>query len=151
MGKNGEAHSTMISYQTTYGKTTKYHSYGVTVDIEVASTLVDFEVIEIVDDSNPYLALLGIDWAFDMDVIINIKNHRMKFERKELRVIIPLDPTEGVRYNEPVHDYEEDDLDQIYKITVQNEEWINPTVDGWMTFDRDSSYTSNFEEELEHW
>jgi len=58
--------------------------YGVTVDIEGASTLADFEVIEIVDDSNPYLVLLGIDWAFDMDAVINIKKHKMIFERKEL-------------------------------------------------------------------
>ena len=34
---------------------------GVMVDIEGASMLADFEVIEIVDDNNPYLALLGID------------------------------------------------------------------------------------------
>lgn len=34
---------------------------GVTVDIEGASVLADFEVIEIVGDSNPYPALLGID------------------------------------------------------------------------------------------
>jgi len=33
----------------------------VTVDIEGANALADFEVIEIVDDSNPYLAFLGID------------------------------------------------------------------------------------------
>ena len=33
---------------------------GVTVDIEGASKPTDFEVIEIVDDSNPYAALLGI-------------------------------------------------------------------------------------------
>jgi len=39
---------------------------GITVDIEGARTLVDFEVIEIVDDNNPYPALLGIDWATDM-------------------------------------------------------------------------------------
>ena len=44
-----------------------------TIDIEGASTLVDFEVIEIVDDSNPYLALLGIDWATDMNGVINLK------------------------------------------------------------------------------
>jgi len=47
--------------------------YGVIVDIEGASALDDFEVIEIVEDSNPYPVLLGIDWAFDMDAIINIK------------------------------------------------------------------------------
>ena len=34
---------------------------GVTVDIEGASTQMDFEVIDIVDDSNPYPPLLGID------------------------------------------------------------------------------------------
>jgi len=34
---------------------------GVIVDIEGASTLAYFEVIEIVDDSNPYPALFGID------------------------------------------------------------------------------------------
>lgn len=39
---------------------------GVTVDIEGASMQADFEVIEIADESNPYLALLGIHWATDM-------------------------------------------------------------------------------------
>jgi len=34
---------------------------GVTVDIEGVSTQTDFEVIKIVDDNNPYPALLGID------------------------------------------------------------------------------------------
>ncbi len=46
--------------------------YSVTVDIEGASVLADLEVIEIVDDSNLYRTLLGIDWAFDMDVVINL-------------------------------------------------------------------------------
>jgi hypothetical protein len=46
---------------------------GVTVDIEGASALADFEVIEIVDDNNPYPALLGIDWATDMNGVINLK------------------------------------------------------------------------------
>jgi len=35
--------------------------YGVTIDIEGASVLANFEVIEIVDDRNPYPALLRID------------------------------------------------------------------------------------------
>ena len=44
---------------------------------------------------------------------------------------MPLDPSAGARYAEPIHDYkEEDDLDQIYKITARDEDWINPTVDG---------------------
>lgn len=105
--------------------------YGVTVDIEGESALDDFEVIEIVDDSNLYPMLLGIDWSFHMDVVINLKNHRMEFERKELMVIVPLDLTEGKRYTKPVCNYEEeDDLDQIYKIIMHDEDWINPTTDG---------------------
>jgi len=64
------------------------HLYGVMVYIEGESTLADFEVIEIVDDNNPYSMLLGLDWAFDMDVVINLKKCIMTFERKELRFII---------------------------------------------------------------
>ena len=44
---------------------------AVTIDIEGASALADFEVIEIVDDSNP--VVLGIDWATDMNGVINLK------------------------------------------------------------------------------
>ena len=55
----------------------------------------------------------------------------MIFEKKSLRVVIPLDPAEGSRYNEPVHDYEsDDDLDCIYKITASEQDWVNPTIDG---------------------
>ena len=80
----------------------------------------DFEVIEIFDDNNPYPALLGIDWAIDMNGVINLKKWTMSFERKSLQVVVPLDPVEGTRYTEPVRDYEEseDELDQIYKITA---------------------------------
>jgi len=93
---------------------------GITVDIEGASTLADFEVIEIINDNNPYPTLLRIDWATNMNGVINLKKHKMIFENKSLRVIIPLDPAEGSRYTEPVHDYESnDDLDCIYKITAR--------------------------------
>lgn len=44
---------------------------GVIVDIEGVRMLADFEVIEIVDDNNPYSALLEIDWAIDMNGVIN--------------------------------------------------------------------------------
>lgn len=57
--------------------------------------MVEFEVIEISDDSNPYLALLGIDWTIDMKGSINLKRRTMSFERKSLRVVVPLDSAEG--------------------------------------------------------
>lgn len=56
---------------------------GVTVDIEGAHDITDFEVIEIVDESNPYMVLLGIDWAFDINAVINLKECNMTFEKKE--------------------------------------------------------------------
>ena len=81
--------------------------------------LANFEVIEIVDDNNPYPALLGIDWATNMNGVINLKKHKMIFEKKSLRVVVSLDPAKGSHYTKPMRDYEsDDDLDYIYKITV---------------------------------
>ena len=92
---------------------------GITADIEGASALVDFEVIEIVDDNNPYPALLGIDWATNMNGVINIKKHKMIFEKTSLRIVVPLDPAEGSCYIDSVCDCESnDDPDCIYKITT---------------------------------
>jgi hypothetical protein len=65
------------------------------VDIDGVRTFVDFEVIEIVDDSCPYPALLGIDWAFNNSIVVDLKKRRMTFEGDVLRVIAPLDPDEG--------------------------------------------------------
>ncbi len=118
------------------------------MDIEGASTLADFEVIEIVDD--PYPALLGIDWAIDMNGLINLKKHRMIFKKKSLRVVVPLDLVEGSRYTKPVRDDEsDDDLDYIYKITTWEQHWVNPTMDGRISWERERSCTSDSDEEIE--
>lgn len=104
---------------------------GNTVDIEGASALADFEVIEIVDDSNPYPLLLGIEWATNMNGVINLKKRKMIFEKKSLHVVIPLDPTEGSCYMEPMHNYDsDDDLECIYKIIGLEKDWVNPTANG---------------------
>ena len=81
---------------------------SVPVDIDGVSTLADFEVIEIIDDSNPYPALLGIEWALNNDAVINLKNRQMNFEGKCLRVIVLLDPSQGERYIVPVRDEDQD-------------------------------------------
>jgi hypothetical protein len=73
----------------------------VIVDLYGVCTKEDFEVIEIVDDTTPYLALLGLDWVFDNRTIINLKTRKMTFESREYRVIAPLDPSEGERFVEP--------------------------------------------------
>lgn len=118
------------------------------MDIEGASTQMDFEVIEIVDDINPYPTFLGIEWATDMNGVINLKKQKMIFEKKSLHVVVPLDPTEGARYTEPVHD---DELDFIYHITAQDQDQVNPTADGRISWEHDSSYTSDSDEEIERW
>lgn len=78
------------------------HLHEVIVDIEGVCTIADFEVIEIVDDRNPYPVLLRIDWEFDMNSVINLKKCNMTFEKKEMRFIVPLDLAKGVQYTELV-------------------------------------------------
>ena len=122
---------------------------GITVDIEGARALAYFEVIEIVDEKNPYPMLLGIDWATDMNGVINLKKRKMISEKKSLRVVVPLDPSEGSRYTELVCGNDsDDDLDCIYKITAWEQDWVNPIVDGGISWERESSCTSNSDEEI---
>jgi hypothetical protein len=92
----------------------------VPMDIDGVRTFADFEVIGIVDDNCPYLELLGIDWAFNNSIVVDLKKRRVKFERDGLRVIAPLDLDDGPQYTEPIreedHAYE---LENIYKLTAR--------------------------------
>jgi len=125
---------------------------GVTVDIEGGSRQVYFEVIEIVNDSNPYPTLLGIDWATNMNGVINMKKHKMTFEKKSLHVVVPLDPAEVARYTKSVCNNESDDnIDCIYKITVQGEDCVSPTVARRILWEHESSCTLDSDEEIERW
>jgi hypothetical protein len=45
----------------------------VEVNIEGVKKKVDFEMIEIMDDSDPYPAFLSIDLAFDNNVMLKLK------------------------------------------------------------------------------
>lgn len=117
MGMHGQTRTTMLSYSVTNGKPIEDLAHGkqwVTVYIEGVSTQTDFEVIDIVDDSNSYPALLRINWAIDMNEVINLKKCKMIFEKKSLRVVVPLDPAKGERYTElACDDDSDDDLDCI--------------------------------------
>lgn len=122
------------------------------MDIDGASALGDFELIEIFDDKNPYPVFFGIDWATDMKGVINLKKRKIIFKKKSLRVIIPLDPAKGSRYTELVHDYEsDDDLDCIYKITTRGQVSVNPIANGQITWEHESSRISDSDEEIECW
>ena len=80
--------------------------------------LADFVVIEIVEDTDPYLALLGVDWAFNVGGVINLKKCSMAFEKNGTRVIVPLDPTE------------DEEIDHIYRMTAQDKDQDDPTTSG---------------------
>ena len=53
------------------------------IEVEGLRTHVYFEVIDIVDDTNPYPGILGIDWAIDNQTIINFKKIILSFEDSE--------------------------------------------------------------------
>ena len=66
----------------------------VLVNIEQIRTFEDFEFINIVDETIPYPALLGIDWEIDNKKIIKFKKIILSFEDDEMRVVSPIDPLE---------------------------------------------------------
>ena len=67
----------------------------VPLDIEGLCTFADFEVINIVDGTNPYPMLLGIDWTIDNQTIRNFEKMILSFEDDEMRVVSPIDALEG--------------------------------------------------------
>jgi hypothetical protein len=123
---------------------------GVTVDLDDVRTKADFEVIEIVDGTTPYLTLLGLDWPFNNQDIINLKTRKMTFDPRDYRVIAPLDPSEGERFIEITFlDLEE--IVQMYRTTTCNAYYINPTTDGVLSWRSITSSTKDLDTELGNW
>ena len=100
----------------------------VPVDLEGVRFVAEFEVIDIVDDSNLYPSLLGIKWALENNVILNLKKIQMSFKDGTNRIIAPIDPGEGHRYVESVRD--ERELDNIYNITSNKSDYVDPDAYG---------------------
>jgi hypothetical protein len=75
---------------------------GIPIDLDCVRTMGYFEFIDIVDNTLPYTTLLGLDWDFNNQTIINLKTRKMIFESGEYIVITPLDPSKGGRYMETV-------------------------------------------------
>jgi hypothetical protein len=103
------------------------------------------------DENDPYLAQLGIDWAFNNLDIIDINKETIPFEAYGIRVVPPFDPCQVLRYIEPTNnDFEENFLDQIYNITTRwCDHYINPTANGsisWRHIHSLNSHQINFEE-----
>ena len=76
---------------------------------------------------NPYPRLLGLDWTFENQNIIDLKKIQMIFEVEYLKVTASLDPIEGRRYVELIKGKE---LDNLYNMTVQMDDYVNPIANG---------------------
>lgn len=61
-------------------------------------------------DKIPYPTWLGIDWAFEYYVMIEIKRETMNFEMGKVMMIHHMDPYQGSRFTQPINDREEPEL-----------------------------------------
>jgi hypothetical protein len=76
----------------------------------------------------------------------------MSFETDTLRIIAPLDPNEGDIYNDPVNeDAQSSIIENIYNITGHMEDYVNPTVDGELSWRSVCSYDTDSEDAMERW
>ena len=85
-------------------------------------------MIDIINDTNPYPKILGIDWVIDNQTIINFKIIILSFEDYEIRVVAPIDPLKGQRYVNLVNNEDQGNyLDQLYNVMSSKYDYINPT------------------------
>jgi hypothetical protein len=77
---------------------------NIEVDLAGIKTIADFEVIEIMGEKDPYPTLLGIDWAYENYIVIDLKKEIMTFEVDGMKVTQPLDPYQGPRYTDPAEE-----------------------------------------------
>ena len=76
----------------------------------------------------------------------------MTFEDNQVRVIAPLDPLQGPRYIEPIKAEEEvHNMENLYQMTSNQTDYINPTADGHISWRCDSSCESDSDVGLENW
>jgi hypothetical protein len=91
---------------------------------------------------------MGLEWSFDNREIINLNRREMIFEFGDIKVIVPLDPIEGKRYIEPTKGIK---IYNLYNMIARMDDYVNPNVDGALSWRIISSCYSYSEEGLEHW
>ena len=123
----------------------------VPVEVEGLRTYAKFQVINFVNDTKPYLALFRIYLTIYNKTIINFKKIILSFEDSEMRVVAPNDPLEGQRYVELVNNEGQGNyLDQLYNIMSSKDGYMNPTVDGKLSWRNLSSCTSDSGDAVEN-
>jgi hypothetical protein len=56
------------------------------VDLDGVKTIVDFGIIEIMGEKDPYPTLLDIDWVNENYVVIDIKRENMTLEYDDMKI-----------------------------------------------------------------
>ena len=76
----------------------------------------------------------------------------MTFEGHNILIIAPFDPSMDPRYIERICAEEEvRDVDDFYKVTSTQDDYINPIANGTLSWRYASSCTSDSDEGLENW
>ena len=76
----------------------------------------------------------------------------MTFEGHNIIIIVPLDPSKGPQCTKPIRQEEElREVDDLYKMTTMKDDYIDPTVDGTLSWCYPSSCTSNSDQGMENW
>ena len=125
----------MVSYSVVFIQSVEGLAYWSTKTSSCQSgrtqNYADFEVIDTVDDMNPYPALPRIDQAIDNQPVSKFKKIILSFEDKELWVVTLIDPLEVKIYVEQVNSKgQEEYLDNIYNISSIMGDYVNPKANG---------------------
>jgi len=107
------------------------HLTRVLMKIDGVHNVEYFEVIEIVDENQPYPTLMGMEWDFYNHAIIKLKRREMIFEVEYLKVTAPLDPSEGKRYIEPTR---RNDIDNLYNMMTRMDDYVKTTAYGVLSW-----------------
>lgn len=75
----------------------------------------------------------------------------MSFELDVVRLVEMLNPREEERYTKSVRDeLEAKAINNLYNITTRREDYVNPTIDGQLSWRIICSYDTNSNESLHH-
>ena len=70
------------------------------IDVEGLQIISGFEVTDMMEDGDPYLTQLGLDWVIAAKGVVNLKYGSMTLENNGMHVLIPLKPTESKTFLE---------------------------------------------------
>ena len=98
---------------------------NVNTTIKRISTNVDFEIIDPKEGSSSFLVLVGQPWGRNMKASISLDKERIKLKGKGQKVIVPIHPSQGEPWNEPID--EEVDIRQLYQIQ-NNANYTEPNI-----------------------